>query len=239
MTTAVGAESTVQAIVCHDPATLSITQPASDTVVVDPTTTLSGDVSQATQIEVAVDGQFNGVIPLDAAAVTFSAPLQLAPGTHTISLTAVDACQIGNATDTIVITYQPVIVAGTPQSVGSETPTSLPSASGVVIGDGAAVGQVTTDAPTVVERLLAPMVNLGRNLDIIPPNATKASTSLTPPLLRIILLIVGFGIIMLSARLAALFGGATSLLGAHPQRVRRTLFIAIGGGLMALAFLLA
>lgn len=228
----------IQAVICHDPATISINQPVSDSVVVSPVVTVSGTVAQATQIEVKVDTQFNSIVPLDAAATDFMTTLQLAPGTHTITLTAIDVCQIGNASGSVVITYQAPSQA-TSGSVGSDTPTSIPSAGGVVIGAGGAMGQVAGGAPTAIDHLLAPLVALGRNLDIVPQGQAARAASHTPALVRILLLIFGFGVIVFSQQLTRLFGGSTSLLGTHSTRIRRSLFVMIGSGLIALAFLLA
>ena len=101
----------VYALICDGVtgAAISIDSPASDTVVSQPQLTISGTVANASQIEERVNGQYNGTIALNPAATSFQAQIILAPGTSTIELTAIDACNVADATDTLVITYSPPV----------------------------------------------------------------------------------------------------------------------------------
>lgn len=232
----IGAESLVQAIICREGATLLIAQPASDSVVVDTLLPLSGTVTQATQIEITIDGQFNGVVPLNAAATSFATTVQLSPGTHTIGLTAVDACQIANATDQVVVTYQMPPANG--GSIGGQTVTAVPAAaSGVVVG-GAALPDVATAAPTLFERLTQPFFTLGHALDLVSgPSATPSQPAAVPQLLRFSFVTVGLGVIIFAtqiARWASVFQFGFVRL----YWIQRPFVIGSGVGLIALGFLL-
>lgn len=226
---AVGAESVVQAIVCREGASLAISQPMSDSVVTTPGVALEGDVAQATQIEVTIDGQFNGVVPLNAAATTFTATVQLSPGTHTIQLTAVDACQIENATDSVVVTYQAPDI--TSPSVGSQTATDVP-AGGVVIGENASLGRVELIGQTAFERAVQPLVELGRSLDLIdrPQRATGAEL---PQMVRFSLVVAGLVSIVFSAQIATFLHSLKR--GAFHSRISRRI-APIGLGVVMLLF---
>lgn len=109
-------------------ASLVITEPNDDSVLNQATTTLRGSVSSASQIEVMVNGAYSDTIALGANQSSFSYALTLVQGTNTITLTANDICQVADATDTIVLTYEAV----QEPSHGGSIPTDVPS--GVVIG---------------------------------------------------------------------------------------------------------
>jgi hypothetical protein len=230
-----GAESVVQAIICRGGATLSISQPVSDSVVVNTTVSLAGEVTQANQIEITIDGQFDGVIPLNAAATSFTTTVQLTPGTHTIRLMAVDACQIANATDQVVVTYQaPPASSG---SVGGETTTNVPGESGVVIG-GKGLPVASSAQLSPFERLLQPFVNLGRQLDLVSdPTVAVDQQTTVPQLVRFSLVAAGLACIIFAAQIVQ-FANGFWLVVVRRRTLRRSLVLALGIGLLALGFLL-
>lgn len=232
----VNADSVVQTIICREGATLSVAQPVSDSVVVDATLPVTGTVAQANQIEITIDGQFDGVIPLSAAATTFSTTVQLTPGTHTVRLTALDACQIANAVGIVVVTYQapPTTATG---SVGGETDTTVPAGGGVVIG-GESSQAVQSGAPTLLERIAQPFIDLGRQLNLIDNSAQVTPQQIAiPQFVRFSLVVAGLGAIIFSTQVARL-GGALRFGFASKKVLRRLVPTVIGFGLLAIAFLL-
>ena len=125
---AVSAQSMVQAVICGTGAEITMTSPQSDSVVTSPTIPIKGTVKQAGQIEVMIDGAFNGVIPLNASQTSYESDVQITAGTHTVTVTAIDSCGSTNASVSTVVTFTPPPTNG---SVGYATPTNV---SGVVIG---------------------------------------------------------------------------------------------------------
>lgn len=129
--TAGAAASTINVAVCGDGAgaQLTITNPVSDSTVDHPNVEIAGTVAEASQIEITIDNEYDSTVPLDPQQTTFSTTVQLAAGTHTISLVANDICQVQNATASVVITYQPHTTPGT----GQETPTTVTDDEGINI----------------------------------------------------------------------------------------------------------
>lgn len=103
------ATTQVDVLICNPNTTaqLTITTPPSDSTTSHPVVTIEGNALYTSQIEVYVDGGYNKTIALATGVTAFNTNVRLSPGTHTITLTAIDIC--GNAHDTkhIVITYQP------------------------------------------------------------------------------------------------------------------------------------
>lgn len=230
----VATASTIQAIVCREGAKLTIDAPLSDSVVSTTTVNLAGMVAQANQIEIAIDGQFDGVVPLNAAATTFTAAVQLAPGTHTIRLTAIDACQIANAVAVTVVTYQPAVVS----SSGDQVPTEVTATGGVI------VGPLTSVAPpqgATFAWLTTPLLGLGSSLDLVA--APGAASSMVAPLLHLGLFASGLAVIFLSSHLAATGVSGRWLrwmvgrFGLYSSTAVRGVTIAIGAGLIILTFI--
>ena len=125
---AVSAQGTnVQVNICGA-ATITLEQPQSDSVVTAPSVTISGRVTQASQMEVLVNDQFDSVIPIALGQEEFTSTVTLAPGTHTIMVKAIDSCSGAPVTDASVVTYTPP--PSTPSS-GAATPTEV--SGGVVI----------------------------------------------------------------------------------------------------------
>ncbi|RWZ78129.1 MAG: hypothetical protein EOT04_02785 [Candidatus Chaera renei] len=103
---------------------ITVTSPPSDSVVGDSSVIVSGNVKQASQIDVTVDGAYDHSQTLPAGSQTFTTEVKLAAGTHTIKLVAIDVCQKNNGSASIVVTYQPGVTP--PVAPGGPTPTSLP-----------------------------------------------------------------------------------------------------------------
>ena len=130
-TVAAQSGTSVNAVLCNPGSTVTLSQPVSDSTVVDPTVQIAGQATQASQVEVYVNDQFDGVISLPAGQSTFNGTVTLTNGTSTIKVVAIDFCQLNNGEATSVVTFTPP-----PDSTGSngnDTQTSLPG-QGVVIG---------------------------------------------------------------------------------------------------------
>lgn len=98
----------VGVILCNGQSTITVSQPESDSIVNDSSVTIKGGVSQSTQIEVALDDVFDSVVPLNLGQTTYEAAVNVTPGTHTIKLTAINACESGqDASTTLILTYTP------------------------------------------------------------------------------------------------------------------------------------
>jgi hypothetical protein len=132
VTTPVHAEDTqVNAVVCGgmQGASLTVEQPKSDSLTASSPIAFQGAVSNATQIDVTVDDNYDSTLPINPNQPTYQILINLTTGTHTVKLTANDICHVQNAVQTVVITYQPVITTSDGAQVESST------SSGVAIGD--------------------------------------------------------------------------------------------------------
>lgn len=157
-TTAVSAESNLAAIIC-DPsqsAALTVERPQSDSVVNTSQIELSGTVAQASQLEIYVDDAYSGVEPLSYNDTTYSTTVSIALGTHTIKVVAVDVCQVGNATASVVVTYE----NATSASTGSQVPTDV---GGTAVG-----GREVTSNGNLLERFIVlPLLGVAQSLDLV------------------------------------------------------------------------
>jgi hypothetical protein len=121
--------SEVNAVICGVGSYVNISSPLSDTVVTEPVVTIRGSVQQASQLEVRVDANFNGIVPIAETLQTYETTVELTPGTHTIVLKAIDSCGTQNNEATVVLTSAP---KPSQPSDGSTVPTST---GGVTIGE--------------------------------------------------------------------------------------------------------
>lgn len=112
------------------PAEVKIDEPRDDSVINSPTVTLRGTVMNTSQIEVSVDGAYTKTIAVGANQTSFETSLDVTQGTHTIRLAASATCQAADATDDVVLTYQPIDAP----TNGSTTPTQIEE-SGVIVSD--------------------------------------------------------------------------------------------------------
>lgn len=123
-------DNDVNVAVCtgSEGSTITITQPISDSVINQPVTTFRGAVTNATQIEIEIDGVYASSVPIGSNQATYVTDITLTSGTHTIKLIANDVCQHSNDSASVVLTYEPE----TGISNGGITPTDVQG--GVVIG---------------------------------------------------------------------------------------------------------
>lgn len=186
----VSAAPTLQAIICGDtPATLTITRPESDSVLNESEIVLTGSVSQSSQLEVYVDDAFNGVESLPATATDYETKVQLAPGTHTIRLVAVDNCQVGNGTASVVVTYQPI---STP-SVGGQITTDIPDTM-------VQLQEISIPQGSVFERYVTqPLITAGRSLNLVTNDTTNGGDNYSN-ILRFLIILAGLLMIGFAGR---------------------------------------
>lgn len=137
----VSAQTTgVYATLCAGASSVTLAKPINDSTVANPRVELSGTVAQANQIEVYVDDQFDSTIPLTAGQTTYSDTVQLATGTHTVRVEAVNSCGGQNGEATSVVTYTPPPAEGsTGQSASTQVAPSQGGAVSVGQGNGASV----------------------------------------------------------------------------------------------------
>jgi len=189
----VTAQSNVQVVICRDtqPVTLSVASPKSDSVVSAPALVVLGTVSQSHQLEVYVDGAFNSIESLPPDASTYTTSIQLSPGTHTVKLVAVDACQVGNAAVELIVTYQPVSAPST----GNQVPT--------VVQGMTNVKEVAVVASNPIDTfIMAPTLAVGKAVDLVPADA-KSFKERPANIVRFSTLVTASVLILFSGSLAS------------------------------------
>ncbi|OGL28089.1 hypothetical protein A3C39_01455 [Candidatus Saccharibacteria bacterium RIFCSPHIGHO2_02_FULL_46_12] len=125
------ASTAVNAIICSDGASITLTSPISDSIVTDPVIAIAGQSVQASQIEVYVNDQLDSIMSIPVGETAFSGTVTLVAGTSTVKVVAVDVCQLQNDQASSVVTFNPP--PDSSGSTGGETQTDLPG-QGVVIG---------------------------------------------------------------------------------------------------------
>lgn len=154
--------SAVNAIICSSGATVTLQQPISDSIVTSPIVTISGQATQASQVEVYVNDQLDSISSIPVGQSAFSATTTVSNGTSTIKVVAVDVCQLQNGQASSVVTFNPP--PENSGSNGSDTQTNLPG-QGVIIGGDYKV------QPKTADRL--PF------LDLVPPVVGRAFTAIS------------------------------------------------------------
>lgn len=108
-----GGDQSVQAVdtqvevqLCQ-PSTINILTPVDKSTVHKMPVTVKGTVAYSNQIEIYVDDQLGGIIPLASGQSEFAKELEFATGTHNIRLKAVGVCDVPDGTDSIFVTYDP------------------------------------------------------------------------------------------------------------------------------------
>ncbi len=199
-------DSNVGALVCGTDAivaSLTITEPLSDSIVNQPNVTVRGTAQNSSQIEVSVDGAYNSTAAIAADSIAFQTLIVLPEGTHTVSMVAYGVCGGPNATDSIVVTYQPVAEP----SSGVITPTEL---DGTVTLEGEPVNSEQLDEPGIAEQIesipvFGPVI--GNVIDLYSLVGLKATihdedTSLVTGVARVGLTIAAVSSVVLASSLA-------------------------------------
>ena len=117
--------------------TIQINRPTSDSVVPRAEVPISGTVQNSNQIEVSIDDEFSGYIPISSSDVVFDSTVTLGKGTHTVTLEALNSCGGASATASVVLSYLP----SRSSSTGGD--------GGLIVGPGGEVDEVNYKQNTV------------------------------------------------------------------------------------------
>lgn len=147
--------SNISAVVCgqHSSSNLVIDQPKSDSVVSRPRVAISGQITNSTQIEILLDGQYNSTIPLTISQTTFQAAVTLARGTHTVTLVPNNICGVQEAGTSVVLTFEPPANVAASDTASSSEPL-VTTYGGVTIG-----GAAANESPATPQETPAPFFN--------------------------------------------------------------------------------
>jgi hypothetical protein len=230
----VGAESNLAAIICDPsrPASLTVVRPQSDSVVNNANIELSGDVAQASQLEIYVDDAYSGVVPLSYNDTHYSTTVSIGLGTHTLKVVAVDVCQVGNASSSVVVTYQNAASA----SNGNQVPTNV---------DGSTVNsqEVTSSRNPLEQFVLLPLLGLAQSLDLIAYDSAATGNIDATNVLRFVIISAALVMLFYSTRLAHQVVLLMKQLKLIPsvtavrQRNLRKVILGIGIGVIILVFM--
>jgi hypothetical protein len=139
-------------------AQLTVTEPASDSVVPNAVTSFRGTVANTTQVEIMIDGQFNNSVSIGANETTFQADVTLAQGTHTVTVTAIAICGGQNASQDIILTHQPAVEPSSGVTTPTEIPADTPDEGVVISSEPLEEGDVA--APGIEQLpVIGPIVN--------------------------------------------------------------------------------
>lgn len=103
--------TTVKTTVCgySQTAHIVIVSPLSNTSTNTNKVTVSGELTQITQLTAYIDGTFSEVIPIDSNATTFTYAYMPPVGEHTLRLEGQDLCQRTTPVAELVLTYNPAL----------------------------------------------------------------------------------------------------------------------------------
>jgi hypothetical protein len=185
------AQTIIETVICNSEqgATLSIASPESDSITDKNTIAVSGQVSQTSQIDITIDGAYDQSLAIAASQTNFEASVQLSVGTHTLELRAIDRCQVEDATEKIVVTYQPKASDGR----GSDTPTTVVSGDSRSVQSGGGVTIIKATEPGVSQSprsdlpLIGPITEGFRAIDF----DTWGLNGLFGGAIRVICIVVG------------------------------------------------
>lgn len=177
--------STIKVMVCPtgSESSLSITAPASDSVIGDSQVITRGTVENISQIDFYLDDTYNNTIALDYGATSFSSVISLQAGTHTIRLVAYDSCHQTTHTASVVLTYEPSVALPVPEQAAHGDPQLPPSAKvpqkarGLVSYDKLTVGKSPAQvaAPPVPSPLISRVSDVARKIGVsLSPQAQGA-----------------------------------------------------------------
>ncbi len=227
---------------------ITITRPASDSVVNQPKVKVTGTVESISQIDFYIDDAYNNTLAVGGGDKTYESELSLVPGTHTIKLVAWDSCAQVAHEASIVITYQPEVAP----SPGAATDTRIdeaesgrPDAAGSTadgdnrpsgIGDRrsgteAVTGNATPDVGFIEGILRDIQEGMGIYGPMSLPDTIKASTAVAGVLTATVLPVLAEkGLLLpLQSQLSSLTGQAAGhrattsrarLVGGHHWRIR-------------------
>ena len=155
-------QTTVSVEVCQaGAASLHIINPASDSLHSQPDITVAGDVSNVTQVEIYIDGDYTRTAAVAQDSDQFQSSITLAPGTHTIRASGIALCGGSAVEDEVVVTYQPTIPGSSGSSPGTHTDNGIQPVTPPSYG---------SELPTVIN----PELPRGSDDEVV--NTTESST---------------------------------------------------------------
>jgi hypothetical protein len=154
-------------------AQITITKPASDSLVTKPDIQLDGTTQQTSQIEIYIDGNYNNSVSIPAGTSDFTTQITLQTGTHTIRVDANDTCQIKNGSDAVVLTYQPPVTTVHPMPPPHSGPSVALPVETVTYGP--QLNNQASSGPSAVPPIFAPFVAPLQFFDVVPPDGTAPS----------------------------------------------------------------
>ncbi len=226
---------------------ITITRPASDSVVSQPKVKVAGSVESISQIDFYIDDAYNNTLAVGGGDQTYESELSLAPGTHTIKLVAWDSCSQVAHEASIVITYQPEVVpgpgtgtdtridegkSGRPDAEGSTSGgNNQQSGTGTSQSDRAVTGNTSPQIGFIEGILRDLQEGLGISSPMSLPDTVKASTAVAGVLTATVLPVLAEkGLLLpLQSQLSSLTGHTTGnsttthrtrLAGGHHWRMR-------------------
>lgn len=109
-----GSQITVMVCPTTTESAFTVTTPQSDSVVGRADVAVSGGVKNISQIDFFVDDIYNNTVAIGYTDTAFATVISLAPGTHTLKMTAYDSCHQTSHTNSLVLTYEPTVTNQTP-----------------------------------------------------------------------------------------------------------------------------
>lgn len=99
-------------------ASMQVTSPVPGTIVDTLPVLFQGNVTQISQINIDLNGQYHATVPIASGHSTFTANINLPKGTSTLKLKGTDVCHVTDPEVTMTITYEPIEnnVPGTPSN---------------------------------------------------------------------------------------------------------------------------
>ncbi len=114
------AQTTIRAVVCSNiPADLTITSPLSGTTVAQNPVQISGTIARVSQIRLKLDGTYVKTVPTTPNDTTYNFMYSMPAGTHTLTLTGIDSCQLGDAEQSLVLTLNASAPVPSPNANGN------------------------------------------------------------------------------------------------------------------------
>lgn len=188
--------SAIGATICAGASTITLDTPISDSLVTDAAVEITGSLTQASQVEVTIDGQYDSIIQLAIGQKTYEGTVQLTPGTHTIGVRAVNICPGTSGTASGVVTYEP---APYEPSAGGDTGTNVEgdqSSGGVSSGDGVLIDEGNS-GPSLLDDMLVPVQNFAQWLNIATGDVSGEQRLATMSLARAITFTIGLYLLII------------------------------------------
>ena len=197
--TYVVAQTAINARLCQDElgASLTVASPANNSAHNTLPILVSGTVSQVSQIKVFVDGVLQKNVSVDPNDISFSFPINVGQGSHTVHLEATDLCSVTVPTSDFRVSFLPdMINAGGSVSRGSVSDSQRgASASEPIAAPDIGVSSEEFAREGVVDHLLDGLYRGLIDLDIIYPGQTD---DIGKSVGRVFLTTTGLGMIVLS-----------------------------------------